>query len=96
MFGKIIIFKLGKELTAAERARFCRELYGYVDRSNHGKYIYERRGLLSSIPHFIPAKSVIVVRREDAEKVESFLRERNARVFAWTIDLADREIGKMK
>jgi hypothetical protein len=92
MKGEIIIFKLGKETTRAERARFCRELYGYVDRSYHGKYIYLRRGLLSSIPHFIPVRSVIVVRMEDAEKVESFLRERNAKVLSWRIDLGEKEL----
>jgi hypothetical protein len=95
MLGKIIIFKLGKDLTAAERARFCRELYGYVDRSYHGRYIYVRRGLLSSIPHFIPTRSVIVVRREDAEKVESFLRMRNANVLSWRIDLGEKEMLEM-
>jgi hypothetical protein len=94
--GKIIIFRLDKKMSGAERARFFRRLYGYVDRSNYGRYTYERRGLMSEIPHLSPARSVIIVRDEDAGKLVSFLRSHNAEVLARDIKLEDEDIEKLR
>lgn len=55
MLGKIIIFKLKAAHARRERARFYRMFYGYVDRSNHGRYRYRRKGVLNGIPHIMPA-----------------------------------------
>lgn len=95
MKGEIIIFKLGKETTRGERARFWREFYGYVDRSNHGRYIYERTGLLSKVPHSIPTRSVIVVNRKDAEPVLDFLRGWGACVYSRDIVITDEDLKKL-
>lgn len=95
MWGKVIIFKLTAEYTRKERARFYREFYGYVDKSNHGRYRYRRKGVLSGIPHIIPARSVIVLHRKDSGRVIRFLKNHGANVFARDIQLLKEDLEKM-
>jgi hypothetical protein len=95
MQGMIIIFRLKAEHTRRERARFYREFYGYVDRSNHGRYRYRRKGVLSGIPHIMPARSVIVLHRKDSEQVIEFLENHGADVFARDIRLLGKDLEKM-
>ncbi|MFC1454754.1 hypothetical protein ACFLQI_01555 [Candidatus Undinarchaeota archaeon] len=69
------------KMSQAEITAFHRRLYGYTDYSNHGKYQYERKGLLSEIPHLNPSQSVIIIPKNASEKVLGFLEEYGAKVF---------------
>ena len=46
--------------TASEVGKMNRQLFGYKDRSNHGKYIYWRNGLLSKMALKRLARGVIL------------------------------------
>ena len=46
-----------------------RNIYGYVDSSNHGKYKYERKGILSDIKYEKIARTTFWIDIENKEKV---------------------------
>ncbi len=46
-----------------------RKIYGFTDSSNHGKYTYERKGILSEISYEKIARTVIWVDPKDADFV---------------------------
>ncbi|MFT4311815.1 MAG: hypothetical protein ACMXYF_01150 [Candidatus Woesearchaeota archaeon] len=43
----LVAYSLSGHKNALE---LTRKIYGYTDSSNHGKYVYERKGILSDIP----------------------------------------------
>lgn len=59
--GKTIVcYSLGS-IEPKKRIKFNRELYGYEDKSNHGKYEYQRKGILLKKDYEKPLKSVIII-----------------------------------
>ena len=91
MRGKIIVFRLLKRVGHVRVNQFCRRFYGYLDRSNRGKYSYRRPGFIDGIPHLRVIRGVVIVRTEDAGKVMSFLKEFGAEVYAWTVVLTHED-----
>ena len=87
MRGKIIVFRLLKRVGHVKVNQFCRRFYGYTDRSNLGRYNYERPGFIDGIPHVKVIRGVVLVKTEDAKKVTDFLNEFNAEVHMWTVEL---------
>ncbi|MFN4133062.1 MAG: hypothetical protein ACK4GQ_01655 [Candidatus Hadarchaeales archaeon] len=65
--------------------QFCRKFYGYIDRSNRGKYTYKRPGFLDGIPHIPVIRGVVIVKTEDADEVVHFLKRFRAEVHSWTV-----------
>jgi hypothetical protein len=52
-----------------------RKIYGYKDSSNHGKYSYERKGILSDIKYEKIARTAIWIEPKDKEIViEGFVK----------------------
>ena len=78
MNGKLVCYTLGK-ISSTLRNKFKRELLGYKDHSNMGKYNYERRGILSKIPNYRPIRSVIIIKEKDKNKIISLLKRYKAR-----------------
>ena len=95
--GVIIVFKNPKA-EPKTLSKFCREFYGYKDKSQHGKYFYQRKGLVDEIPHILinPIRTAIVVKKEDSKKVIDFLKKYNATIYARGIELLDDDISKIK
>jgi hypothetical protein len=58
-----------------EKTHIVRSLFGYEDKSNKGKYTYQREGLLSKFKYEKWNKSIIVVDTEDKEKVRKILKK---------------------
>ncbi|MFC1455074.1 hypothetical protein ACFLQI_03240 [Candidatus Undinarchaeota archaeon] len=79
------------KMSQAEVTAFHRRLYGYTDYSNHGKYQYERKGLLSEIPHLNPSRSVVILPKHKTGDVLTFLYEYGAKVFSIDVVLNDRQ-----
>ncbi len=79
MKAKLICYTLEKA-DHQKRSKFKRELIGYTDKSNKGEYKYERKGLLSTIPHNKPIRSVIIVENKNAQKIIDFLRKYQAQI----------------
>ena len=91
MLGKIIIFRLPPKTKNTKLSKFCQKFYGQDTSSGHGKYRYHRHGLLDDIPHFKLLRGVIIIKKEDVEKVQSFLQGYNAEVHVRTIELSEKD-----
>jgi len=81
MIGRIVCYTLGSEPTPAQRNKFRKMFFGYLDHSCGGRYKYVRRGLMSDIPHVKLVRSVFIVRKEDCRKVVDFLEKNGATVY---------------
>lgn len=92
--GTLISYKLNK-LHLPERCRIYRKLSGWKDKSQYSRYSYDRKGVLSNIPHIFVNRGVLIIRKEDADKIVSFLNENNAEVFVRDILLKKSDIEKL-
>ncbi len=78
----------------SKSVQISRALTGYKDRSNHGEYTYERKGLLEKIPHRKLAKNVILLKEEDHEKLVEILEKFEAEYYVGIIEKTS-ETGKI-
>lgn len=90
--GALIAFKIAQSNSRSEINRFCREFYGYSDRSNKGKYLYERKGFLSKYSHIALLRGLIIVRLEDVEEIMAFLKTYRAEIFMREIVLLHSDV----
>ncbi|MCD6402894.1 MAG: hypothetical protein J7K98_01035 [Candidatus Aenigmarchaeota archaeon] len=60
-----------------ERNKFFRQLYGWkqIIRKREKRYVYERKGVLSRIPHIKVDESVFIVAEKHFREIERFLQE---------------------
>ena len=93
--GKIIVFKMAPANDRSTMNRFCRQFYGYLDRSSNYRYRYQRRGFLDDYPYIKPHKGVLVVRKEDAEDIISFLESYSAEIYARDIVLLEDDVRQL-
>lgn len=84
MSKNIVCYSLGS-IEPRKRTKFNKELYGYIDKSNHSKYTYERKGILTKIPFQKPLASVIILASENAKKVIKHLKKYKARYINYQI-----------
>lgn len=75
-FGCLIGITLNASLKPAIRTKLFRQLYGWRDKSQFGKYEYEREGLLSNIAHVRLIRGVFIVAQENRLKVKRFLKDK--------------------
>lgn len=94
--GKVIIFKLSPNNDHSTMKKFSRRFYGYLDRSYNYRYEYQRKGFMDDFPYIKPHKGVIVVRKEDAEVILSFLESYNAEIFARDIILQKEDEEQLR
>ena len=94
--GTILIFRIYVNSNQKVANIFTQKLYGQDTRTHHGKYAYHKRGLLEDIPHIRLIRGVIMVRRQDAPKVEAFLKEYGAEYYVRTVDLEPSDQKKLK
>jgi len=93
--GSVVFYKLRQKLTPKERARFHRELSGYLNKSFYGHFHYQRKGLLSKIPHLSPVRAAIITRKKYLPTLLKFLTP-CAKVLKWDIILSEEDIRKMQ
>ena len=85
IMGKsIICYSLGN-IKPKKRTKFNKELYGYIDKSNHSKYTYKREGLLEKIPNIKLARAVVVIRPSDEQEVIKVLKQIKAKYSSYDI-----------
>jgi len=58
-----------KKLDSSTKTKLHRELYGYTDISNYGKYTYKRKGILEKIQHTKILNGVILIKQKDESKL---------------------------
>ncbi|MGP6206671.1 hypothetical protein ACNF42_01350 [Cuniculiplasma sp. SKW3] len=79
-----------------EQARIYRKLYGYRSSSNYGKYHYNVKGILDSIPAIRYEDGNFIVREEDFPALKKFLEENGSSYRTWRVIPGDEEAEKLK
>jgi len=74
MAKSLLLYDL-KNKNNVEKMHIVRSLFGYEDKSNMGKYTYQRKGLLSKFKYEKLDKSAIIVDVRDEENVKNMLRK---------------------
>ena len=72
---KVLIHYSLKNLNNSARSSFNRELYGYLDKSNRGKYLYKRKGILSYIPYTKLTKSVLIINKKYLNRIKTIFKK---------------------
>jgi len=88
--GSLVAFRLLGDLEPAQRTKLFRQLYGWRDKSQYGRYEYQRRGLLGKIGYVPIIRGVFIVKTTDKKKVLKFFRGK-AKVFSREIILNAEE-----
>lgn len=99
MEGTLIAFRMPKGSTNAAYGRLVKRLYGQETSSHGGRYRYRREGLLDRVRNVHPIRGVLIVRKEDGERVIGLLEELGAECHARTVVLTveDRkELGRRR
>lgn len=91
MKARLICYTLGK-VDHQIRSRFKREFFGYMDKSNNSQYKYQRKGLLSEIPHSKPIRSTVIVKPKDETKIIKFLKRFKAEIKTYWIIINKNEL----
>jgi len=73
MKKSLLLYDL-KNKNNVEKTNIVRSLFGYKDKSNMGKYIYQRKGLLSKFRYERWNKSAILVNNSDEREVKNILQ----------------------
>ena len=94
--GKIIVFRVLVNTSKSTMNKFCRQFYGYLDRSYNSQYKYQREGFIERFPYIKPLRGVIVVKKEDAKEIISFLNSYDAEIYARDIILIKEDKDKLK
>lgn len=89
MRAKLVCYSLGK-VSNTIRRKFQRELYGYKDISNHGKYRYERKGLIHRIKCKRVMDSVIITTERNAPELIKLLKKYRAKVHVFVVLLKNK------
>ena len=85
-----------KGMERKEQARIYRKLYGYRSASNYGKYHYNVKGLLDSIPAIRYEDGNFIVREEDFPVIQKFLEDNRSSYRTWRVVPGDEEAEKLK
>jgi len=86
MKAKMICYDLSK-LDQIKKVDVKRVLFGYTEYSNNAKYTYKRKGVLDDIPHFRPAKAVVIVESKYGNKVLKALKSNKAKCKVYNINV---------
>jgi len=74
MKAKLICYDLSN-LDQIKKVEIKRALFGYTEYSNNAKYTYKRDGILKKIPHFRPARAVIIVSNKDEKHIVKVIKD---------------------
>lgn len=80
---KVIICYSIKHLTPVEKTKFQREMYGFKDISNKGRYVYRRQGVMNSVPHEKIYYTGLLVNKAHVARVMEVLKKHKVHVANW-------------
>ncbi|MHB8395609.1 MAG: hypothetical protein ACYDAZ_00165 [Thermoplasmataceae archaeon] len=75
MNGTMILFQFPEKTEHGVINKFMQRFYGQDSSSWNGKYKFHRHGFMEDIPHRKLQRGVIILRKEDRERVLDFLGE---------------------
>ena len=84
MKAKLVCYSL-ENSDQVTRTRLQRELYGYKDYSNHGKYENTRKGLLNNLEHKRITDGVILIAEQHANKLTNLLKKNKAKIHLFEV-----------
>lgn len=90
----ILICYTLEKTTQTQRTALNRELNGYTDYSNKGRYAYQREGMLTNIPHIKPGKSVIITKKQYKNKILKTLKKYKAKTNQYDIQINNKHLKK--
>ena len=79
-----LFYALGKE-DPSTRTMLHRELYGYKDISNNGKYTYKRKGILETVKHKKVLGSMLILKQKDVAKFIKIFRKHNVKYYIFDV-----------
>lgn len=91
MQGNMIVFRVLKNTDHKTINQFCKKFYGQNTSSHKGKYRYRRKGFLEEIQHIKLIRGVIIVSKNDTNKVIRFLKEFNAEIHTRFVELTHED-----
>ena len=83
MKTKLVCYSLKAD--SAKRTKLHRELYGFKDSSNHGKYSYQRSGLLNTTHSKRITDAVILIADHQTKKLIDLLNKYDAKVYVFDV-----------
>jgi len=83
-----------KDLSKTEASKLSKGLLGYKDKSNKGRYTYNRIGLIKSFKGIIVSKSTFIVPQKNTKDVLLYIKARNGTAFSWDIIIPDNYFKK--
>lgn len=86
MKAKLICYDL-RNLDQIKKVEVKRALFGYTEYSNNAKYTYKREGILKNIPHFRPARAVIIVSNKDEKQVINVIKDLKGKYKSFNIEV---------
>jgi hypothetical protein len=89
MNAKLICYSLGG-LKPSQKVELCRELYGYKDYSNHGRYVYEREGLMQKLGFKRLLDSVILSNRKSFPQIMKTLNKYSVKSYSFNVSVRFR------
>ena len=84
MKAQIVCYRF-KKISPSKRMMFHKEMYGYKDFSNKGKYVYQRKGVLNIVKHRKILDSVIVTDDAGAKAITKVLKKYGAKIYSFDI-----------
>ncbi len=94
MKGTLIVFTIPrskKGVSPGSYSRFYRKLYSYNNSSHYGKYHKRIPGFLDNYRYVKYANGVIVTKSEASEAIVEFLKNNQAEVHKWDVEISDHE-----
>jgi hypothetical protein len=78
VWDKIVAYRLD---SVVKSVQLSRALHGYTDRSNKGRYVYARKGLLDKVPYLQLQKGVLLIREKDTQPLVKLLQKYGAEYY---------------
>ena len=86
---KAILFSYStKGLSKSEGSKISKKLIGYKDKSNQGKYNYQRKGLIQLNKGIIISKSTFII-PEKKESILGKIKVKGLKINKWKINIHD-------
>ena len=95
MNGIMILFQFPEKTDHVTINKFMQKFYGQDSTSWKGKYRYHRHGLMEDIPYRKLLRGVIILRKDDRDKVLDFLGSYSLKCHVREVKLTSEDEEKL-
>ena len=86
MKAKLFTYSTEK-LSPTKRSIISKRINGYIDKSNKAQYTYNRKGLITKLPHIKISNKTFIIREKDFSLVNKAIKQLGATIKAWSINI---------